>query len=259
MPNGDIKQLLADSSLAFTGSVEARGETTVGGIEADDRTVVVQVGELLHAPQDIAIPAGSRVTVQLSAELPQLDVGDRATFFANGWVYGDNLAVREVGRTSADEAAAPSARLAGPGIAVSPVRAALAELEDDKVVAHAEEADAVVRGHVVGLNAVPTEGAPNEHDPNWWVATLHVDLVERGELPGAGDDGGTVDVLYANSLDVQWREAPKPKAGQSGMWILHRAPEDLSEHAPFQVLHAIDLQPSLNLELLRGRGGEGAS
>ncbi|HEY0632787.1 MAG TPA: hypothetical protein VGC98_12085 [Thermoleophilaceae bacterium] len=255
MADESIKQLLAKSSVAFTASVEARGEAGVGGVEPDDRTVVVQVGELLHAPPNIAMPAGSRVTVQLSPDLPELAVGDRATFFANGWVYGDNLAVTEVGRASPEDAAAPTARLAALDIPVSPVRAAVAELEDDKVVEHAEEADAVVRGHVVGLNAVPTAGAPREHDPIWWVATLQVDLVERGELPGGS---GTVDVLYANSLDVHWREAPKPKAGESGMWLLHRAPDDLSEHAPFQVLHAIDLQPSLNLELLRGRGREGA-
>jgi hypothetical protein len=257
LDNNEIKQLLSESNVAFTGSVEATRDTTVGGVEPDDRTVVVQVGELLHAPPDMAIPPGSRVTVQLSADLPKLGVGERATFFANGWVYGDSLAVTEVGRAAPDELAAHTQRLAAVDIPVSPVRAALAELEDDKVVAHAQEADAIVRGIVVGLNAVPAAGPPGEHDPNWWVATLHVDLVERGELPGGGD-GDTVEVLYANSLDVQWRDSPKPKAGQAGMWILHRTPEDLSEHAPFQLLHAIDLQPSLNLELLRGRGGEGA-
>jgi hypothetical protein len=254
LANSEIKQLLDQSSLAFTGSVEASGSSTVEGVEPDDRTVVVQVGEVLRAPSGIAVPPGSRLTVQLSPDLDPLHVGDRATFFANGWVYGESLAVTEVGRTPADEAAAPTGRLAALDIPVSPVRAALAELEDDKVVEHAREAAAVVRGHVVGLNAVPSEGAPGEHDPNWWVATLEVDLVARGEA----EEGGEVRVLYANSLDVQWRSSPKPKAGQSGMWILHAADGDLSEHAPFQLLHEMDLQPSVNLDLLQDRG-EGAS
>jgi hypothetical protein len=197
------------------------------------------------------------VTLQLSSELPPLAVGDTATFFANSWVYGDSLALIEVGRVPEEEAAAPTAELKAFDVPVSPVQAAVAELADEEVIEHAREADAIVRGHVVGLNALRKEGPPKEHDPDWWVATLEVDVAERGELPDAPDGDQTVQVLYANSLDVRWRAAPKPKAGQSGMWILHRAPEELSEYAPFQVLHAIDLQPSLQLDLLREADGEG--
>lgn len=246
MAERDLKDLLAASSLAFTGTVTATGTTPVPGLAADERTAIVQVDEPLHGPEAVDVGAGASVTVQLSPELPALKTGQRATFFANPLVYGDSLAVEEVGRTAPERtAAAPEADMP-----VSPVAEALAELDQDAVRAHAREADAVVRGHVIGLSALRTdEAVRDEHDPQWWVATLRVDHVERGDVPG-----GEVRVLYANSLDVRWRRWPKPKAGQGGMWILHRTEADQAALAPFRLVHPEDVQPSLQLELLREGG-----
>jgi hypothetical protein len=42
------------------------------------------------------------------------------------------------------------------------------------------------------------------------------------------------------------------------MWILHRTADALAELAPFQLIHPEDLQPSLQLELLRENGTGGA-
>jgi hypothetical protein len=249
-----IKDLLASSNFAFTGVVEAAGRSTVASIPADERTVVVRVSEVLHAPPRVQLPRASRVTVQLSTELPALDAGDSATFFAEGLAYGETLAVAEVGRTAVADAAAPTERMAGMAAPVSPVEAALAALEADKVVEHAQEADLVFRGHVVALAHAPTEGPPREHDPDWWIATFEVDVLVRGELRGGAEPGATVSALYANSLDVRWRDAPKPKAGQAGLWLLHRAPPELARLAPFELTHAIDRQVSLQLEVLRERG-----
>jgi hypothetical protein len=249
-----IKDLLASSSIAFTGTVEAAGRSTVAGVSADEQTAVVRVDQPLHVPPGLRIPPGSRVTVQPSPDLPALKPGDSATFFANGLAYGDTLAVEETGRVSAAEAAAPAEGMAAAAVPVSPVEAALAELASEEVVKHAAESDAIVRAHVVGLEHVPTEGPPREHEPQWWIATLEVDMVVRGELPGGAGPGGTVPVLYANSLDVRWRHCPKPKAGQSGLWLLHRTSGELGNLAPFELTHPIDLQPSLQIDLLREHG-----
>jgi len=127
---------------------------------------------------------------------------------------------------------------------------AVEELSVESQLDHARSADAVVRGHVVALRAAASNPM-HEHDPQWWVATLAVDLVAVGEVPGVGDDGGEVDVQYANSLDRRWRDWPKPKAGQSGMWILHRSEGDEIQ-AEFQLMHPEDLQPSLLLDDLIG-------
>jgi hypothetical protein len=249
-----VKELLASSQLAFAGAVEAAGQSTVGGVEANDRTVVVRVSQLLHAPEGVVLPEGASITVQLSPDLPALGPGEQATFFANGWVYGDTLAVTEVGRTSVEEAAAPTAAQPDVEEPLSPVEAARAELDDDDLVEHAREADAVIRGQVTALAQVPKEGPAREHDPDWWIATIHADVVARGEVPDVSEEGGNVEVLYANSLDRRWRQAPKPKAGQAGLWLLHRAREELAGFAPFELAHPIDVQPSLRLDLLRDRG-----
>jgi hypothetical protein len=260
MTDPTIKQLVATSGFAFAGTVEARGVAAEAGLAADDRTLVVRVEQVLHAPAGFMVPTGSTVIVQASADLPPLDSGERATFFANGLAYGDQLAVAEVGRLPADAGTARTASLTGVDAPVPAVQAALAELAQDDVAEHAAQADAVVRGHVSALAEVPQadlpgERFPSEHAPLWWIATLQVDLVARGDV-GQQPDRGPIPVtaLYANSLDVQWRDWLKPKAGQGGLWLLHRTPDERAELAPFELRHAMDLQPSLQLDLLRERG-----
>jgi hypothetical protein len=162
--------------------------------------------------------------------------------------------VTEVGRISVEQGTARTSRLAGLAAPVSPVQAAIAELAQDEVADHARQADAVLRGHVVGLREAPARGPLHEHDANWWIATLRVDSLDRGEIPEASESVDTVAVLYANSLDIKWRQAPKPKAGQAGLWLLHRTPEERAALAAFEIIHPIDLQPSVQLDLLRERG-----
>jgi hypothetical protein len=251
MADPSVKDLLAESKLAFTGTVEQANATTVAGVPADQRTVVVRVGEVLHAPPQVDLAPGGTVTVQLSPRLPALTPGTEATFFANAVAYGDDLAVAEVGRTSTEDAAAPTARLAGVQAGVTPVRAAVAELATEEVVEHARAADAVIRAQVVALRMVPPTGPPQEHDPQWWIATLLADHVAKGDV-APGDD---VAVLYANSLDIRVRERPKPKAGQGGLWLLHRtADPELAEQAPYELLDPLDLQDSILLDVLEARG-----
>jgi hypothetical protein len=255
MPDPTVKELVSSSGLSFTGTVESTGMAGASDLPVDERTAIVQVEQVLHAPEQLAIPPGSKVIVQMSPDQRPLGPGERTTFFANGLAYGDELVVAEVGRLPADVGAARTESLAGLVAPVTAVQAALAELAQDDVADHAAQAAAVVRGHVSGLTEVPHTGPPTEHDPQWWTATLQVDLVARGDV-GEKPDGGPLQlvVLYANSLDAQWRDWPKPKAGQGGLWLLHRTPEERAQLASFELRHPIDLQPSLQLDLLRERG-----
>jgi hypothetical protein len=219
----------------------------------DERTVIVQVIEVLKGPAGMVLPPGSAITVQLSSDLLVLQPSEQATFFTNGWVYGETLAVTEVGRMPVEAVAAPTT-LAGRSVPVTEAEAALAELAQDEVLEHARAADAVVRGQVISLTQVPEPQAPGEHDPDWWIATLAVDLVAKGQVPNMVDDVGRVGVLYANSLDIKWRQSLKPKASQAGLWLLHRTTGETERLAPFQISHALDLQPSIQLEFLRQQG-----
>jgi hypothetical protein len=212
-------------SVSFVGTVQSLGHSPEPGVEADEHTALVHVERALDAPDPVDIGPGTSVVVQLSPDAPALEPGERATFVAEPMVYGNTLVVREISRGEAQ---------------------AEAGADEDAVLAHAREADAVVRGTVRALRALP--GNPqHEHDPQYWLATLDVDVVALGET-----EEGDLDVLYANSLDRRWRAWPKPKAGESGMWILHRTEGDEAALAPFVLRHPEDLQPSLVIDELIG-------
>jgi hypothetical protein len=254
VPDGSMKELLASSGLVFTGTVSEAGATSISGVPVDERTAIVQLSELLKGPAGMTLPPGSAITVQLSSDLPILQPGDQATFFTNAWIYGETLAVTEVGRMPVEAGAARTATLAGRPAPITEAEAALAELAQDEVLEHARAADAVVRGQVISLAQVPGTRAPREHDPDWWIATLAVDLVAKGQVPNTTEGVSTVGVLYANSQDISWRESLKPKASQAGLWLLHRTTGETESLAPFQVSHALDLQPSVQLDFLRQQG-----
>jgi hypothetical protein len=239
----DVTGLLKDAAFAFLGTVQEVGAATIDAFPADDRTVVVRVDEVLSAPDPFAQLAGDTVTLRLAEQEAPLGAGETWSFFANGVVFGESLALQEVGRLAGDavrEQALPTGER--DELPLAPVRSAIVieELRD-----HAATADAVVLARVVALRRA---GGPalREHDPDWWLATLEVAHVQRGDV---GESA--LEVLYPNSLDVRWREVPKPKASQDGLWILHATGEDLRALAPFAILHPEDLQEPQRLESLR--------
>jgi hypothetical protein len=232
MADPALKDLLARSSLAFAGTVQSLGQSPEPGVAADDHTALVRVEQPLHVPRQVDLSAGSTVVVQLAPDEPLLAPGDRATFFADPLIYGATLVVAEVARSDA------------PAHALAAVEAR-EELAQDAALEHARAADAVVRGSVSALQAAAAQ-PQREHDPHWWIATLVVDMVARGDVAE-----GDLKVLYANSIDVRWRRWPKPKAGEAGMWVLH-ANDQAPELAPYVLMHPEDRQPSTLIDQLIG-------
>lgn len=242
-----IPKLLRDSAFSFVGTIEHLGAATMTDVPVDGRTAIVVVEQVLHAPEAFSQLAGSRVTLQLAAKGAAPKVGNRAAFFANAVAFGDSLALTEVGRLAVDSVEPHLAAAAAAG-GPAPFLDFQTQIENDRLLAHANAADAVVVGRVAKLEEVPKVGY-SEHAQLWWKATLDVDHVEKGKAKP-----GKLAILYANSLDVRWRNAPKPKAGQGGLWILHATKEPLSKSAPFQILHPEDYQPIQSLDTLRGNG-----
>ncbi|MFD7322240.1 hypothetical protein ACFV9D_14330 [Streptomyces sp. NPDC059875] len=246
MPEGpeDVRTLIQRSRLSFVGTITQLGHARLTDVPVDERTAVVQVDTVLHAPDAFQKLAGSEVTIQLSGDLDPPAVGDAAAFFTDGMVYGEGLAVTEVGRLPADTVQENISMVARTADAM-PFSALQRDIADEDMVTHAAEADAVVVGVVVGLEQMAAD-QPSEHDPDWWRARIEVSAVEQGQV-----EPGPVDVLYPNSLDFRWYKAPKPKASQEGMWILHATEGALREWAPFQILHAGDHQPVQKVDTLQ--------
>jgi hypothetical protein len=237
--------LLGEAAFSFVGTVERLGATTMEDVPVDERTAVVRVDQVLQAPDAFAQLGGMSVTVQLLPDTEPPEVGSTFVFFANGLVFGTGIALTEIGRRPVEEME-PHIAAADAAGAPSASETLQRQVAAARLRTHADSADAIVLGRVVGLERA--SGSPvREHDPDWWRATLHVTHVERGDV----QDDSEIKVIYANSLDVRWREAPKPKASQNGLWILHATEGELAQLAPFEIVDSEDLQPVQNLELLR--------
>src|SRR5215213_9299639 len=148
--------------MAFAGTIQAVGQTTVQGVPVDDRMVVVRVDRTLHAPPEVEIAPGSQVTVQLSPDLSKLKVGDQATFFANPAVFGEGLMVSEAGRMKDEPEPAGGARVASREEPASGVDQALAELAQDSLLERARDAAVIVRARVVRLEEALAPELPRE-------------------------------------------------------------------------------------------------
>jgi hypothetical protein len=235
MTESDIKGLVAANPFSFVGTVEHLGAATSGDLPIDDHTAVLRVEIVLHAPPAFVGLEGQRITVQLLTDVDLPAVGEEIALFAEGLAFGEGIAVLEVARVPV-ESVAPHANLAfdaGEERAFAPLER---EVAADAMRAHVDGADAVVVGLVVALEQAAETGY-SEHDPLWWRATIDVRQVVRGDL-----QPGKLGVLYPNSLDLQWRRVPKPKASQDGVWILHATGEDLAELGAYRLLHEDDRQ-----------------
>jgi hypothetical protein len=239
---------LRDSAFSFVGTVQHVQAATMEDLPIDERTVVVHVDQVLHAPDAFTQLAGTTVTIQLAADADPVEEQARWVFFANGLAYAETVALTEVGRANVDDVESTLSMGAG-ATAENPLLDLHAQVQADRLRSHAGDADAVILGRVIGLERAA--GSPiSEHAEDWWRATFSVIHVERGDITG-----DQVQAIYANSLDVRWRDAPKPKASQNGMWLLHATEGDLSQLAPWQLVHAEDFQPVQGLESLRENGG----
>ncbi len=248
----DVSDLLRRSQFVFEATVEATAKSMLPDLPVDERTVVVKIDRVLHAPAALARAAGSEVTVQLAEGMPLLATGDRAVLFTTAIAFGQNIAVAEVGRTEPEAAGQVIMAAGAPAILPGarpgrshPVLEAAQRLETERLRGHAAEADAVVVGRIVSLEKV---GPPSisEHDPDWWRATINVEHSEKGNATGQ------IQVLYPNSSDVHWARVPKLRPGQHGLWILHATEGDRAELGQYSLLDADDAHPVDHLDRLRG-------
>src|SRR6478672_2166637 len=91
VPDASLRDLLARSAISFVGTVQALGAATMNDVKIDEATAVVRVERVLHAPEVLSRLAGQLVTVQLQADEPALNVGDRLAFFANASSFGESV------------------------------------------------------------------------------------------------------------------------------------------------------------------------
>jgi hypothetical protein len=256
MPSGSSSD--AEARFVFKGTVQKLKAATMRDVPANDRTLIVRVDEVIHAPESLSHYAGQNITV-LAAGKKKLKKGQQAVFYTNGLVFGESVAVQAVDFHDLGKMPAAMA-IAGS----DPVR----NLAVRDVQARLASADAVVSGRVTSVRmpsdivaatavgqTVPTATGPvSEHDPDWRIGEIQVDQVHQGSHKGK-----TAEVRFPNSQDVMWHDAPKFHTGQEGFFILHKservkaaataAPtEDGGEYVAF---HPVDFQPFDDSEGIR--------
>ncbi len=215
MPASSRAENLAQQArFVFKGTVKKLKAATMAEVPVTDRTVVVRVDEVVHAPETLSHYAGKDITVELGGR-KKVAVGQEAVFFTNGWLFGKSVAVQSIAYHPVGKATADLRRVGG-----DPVRA----LADRDLQAHFESADLVVSGKVSsvrlpqGMAGSSIRLPPSEHDPLWQEAVVEVDGVHRGSHAQK-----PVVVRFPSSHDVVWADAPKFRPGQEGHFLLHRA------------------------------------
>ena len=74
----------------------------------------------------------------------------------------------------------------------------------------------VVAARSAAMAAPSIAGPVSEHDPDWRIAEVQVDVVHKGS------HSGDAHIRFPASSDVMWHYAPKFHAGQEGFFMLHK-------------------------------------
>jgi hypothetical protein len=216
------EELAEKAKFVFQGTVQKLKATTSAEVPSSDRTVVVRVDRVVHAPDSLADYAGQEITVQL-APGEKVKAGQTFVFYTNGWVFGDSIAVQSVGH----EEAKPTMMAALSSHPNDPVRS----LETREAITQASNADLIVTGRVAAVRLPGQEALAratamasgrtseriSEHAPLWQEALIDVDEVHKGSHRRK-----QVVVRFPSSTDVRWYKAPKFQPGQEGVFMLHK-------------------------------------
>jgi hypothetical protein len=224
MPSGQSPTDTAP--FVFRGTVQQTGAVTMSHLDSEG-AATVKVDEVIQAPDLLRRIAGQTITVYGEATLKP---GQRATFFTDGLIFGESIAVhaKEVQPLEGAEPAGAGVELgAAPENPVDNLHAQRAQERFDA-------ADLVVTGKVTSIHAAEpppgiaaaaaglgVEQGPStrisEHEPLWNDAVIEVNEVHKGEAPE-----GQVVIRFPSSTDVKWFRAPKFQPGQEGVFMLHK-------------------------------------
>jgi hypothetical protein len=144
--------------------------------------------------------------------------------------------------------------LAGTDAAVEAIAARVTEAQslnrEEDLAALLARAEVVVLGTVIRTEPVEREKTRlplTEHDPELARAFVRVETVLKGNVP----PDGVISFLFARSRDVMWERSPKPKEGQTAIWIVARDEKKGLQLDAVTAIDPRDVQPPSALDLIR--------
>jgi len=227
------------SPFIFTGRIRRRRDATLSLVDVSELDAVVAVERVLRRPESVVDFSGQDITLRGESAV-ELEDDRIALFAADGWLYGESLALIEVARMDERQGNAEKR------IKDAEQRAAVEALRN-----RLRRADLVVVARVETTSPRGGKELPptSEHDPLWWEAFLDVESVEQGKAPRQ------LRVLYPSSLDEYWYESPKFAAGDEGVFLLQRDQKELGpaqyRARGYTALDPSDFHPRERLDELR--------
>jgi len=163
---GNQAALARQSSIVFAGTVSQLGATSFVGVPKSAQTIVVRVDSVLKKPSAVSLKKGDNVTVEVKDPSAFHD-GTQATFYADGWIFGAGVAVKELGhefRPSGGETPKPA------GVDEKAHQQAQEQIGDQELRDRLNTADFVVIGRVMDVRRwnAPKSATTriSEHDPD---------------------------------------------------------------------------------------------
>jgi hypothetical protein len=214
-----MDRLVEESRYVFRSTIVELNASNEPAVRSGPGLVVAHVDEAFRAAPSVGV-AGLRdrdVTILTAGEAPA--VGDTLIVFANDWVYGTEIALREVAHRRA------TAR------AVREVVAAVERLPVSRLEARLDGAVLVVDGEVERVEPSPIPDGFALTSPYYRLAVVRVESTLRGHR------AERVNVLFPTNPAPPWRNAPRLRQGQKAVFILR--PETALQ-APDEFLTAPD-------------------
>jgi hypothetical protein len=215
---GDQAALLKQSSIVFAGTVSQLGATSFAGVPKSAQTSVVRVDSVLKKPAAVSLKKGDNVTVELK-DPSAFQQGTQATFYAEGWIFGSGVAVKELGHEFSSGSSETSKQA---GTDEKAHQQTQEQISDQELQDRLNSADFVLIGRVTDVHrwTAPKSATTrvSEHDPDWHEAVVEVQSV----LKGGQVKGNKVVVRFPGRNDVAWVHSPKFEKNQQGIFCLNR-------------------------------------
>jgi hypothetical protein len=215
----ELDRLVKESSYVFKATVTQLNASNEPAVRPGPGLIVARVDEAFRASPSVGVGGlrGREVTMLLAGGAPAL--GDKLLVFAKEWVYGVQIALREVNHLKATEQAENE-------VAEAVKRLPIRDLE-----ARLDGAVLVVNGKVESIGPSPVPDGFTLRSPNYQLAVVRV----VSTLKGKG--GEHVNVLFPTNPAPPWRTAPRLKEHETAVFILRH---ETALKAPRHFLTALD-------------------
>lgn len=235
MAKPELLRLVEGAGFVFRGRVSGKAPPASLPVAAEGKAISVEVEQIIRSTEVLRRLAGEEVVV-LGEGRTAMEEGASFFFFTKVVAMAGRVVVRETGHLRWSHETAED------------VAEAVRALEEQPLRRRIAEADLIVAGKVAASRAAETPSiVRSEHDPEWWIARVEVESVVKGRK-GAGE----IEVLFANSMDIAWHNAPKLHEGTRRLLLLRRVrPEDAAPEAERAVYKATDPLDALPMERLR--------